>query len=178
MRKNTAIIGIFLIGAIVISSCNNTKRRIVGTWESTDIKTDGKNELVVSDNANDISCGEVSATQKLTADKVTLTIKKDESYLMETRFSGSIDITSTFCSPISIVIDTFVKEEGTWTLVDKKKILFQPKDAKQYECDIIELTKKSLQIKCPCVEDCSIDVLGDNDVDYTLGEWEMNATKR
>ncbi|NPA35178.1 MAG: hypothetical protein GXO48_09650 [Chlorobi bacterium] len=178
MNRNLAIIGALLIGAVVLSSCNNTKRRIVGTWESTDIKIDGKNELVVSDNANAGLCGEANATMKTSFNRVTLTIKKDESYLAESRVSSTITVTYDLCQTQTANLDTFFTEEGAWSLVDKNKILFQPKDGKQYECEIIELTKSSLKLKCPCVEDCAIDVLGDNDVDYTIGDYEMNATKK
>ena len=178
MNKKMLIIGVIVIGSVLVSSCNKTKRRIIGTWESTDNKIDGKNEFVASDTYLDPNCGNLSATLKMRADKVTLTIKKDESYTMETRFTGSVNITSDFCGTGSKSIDSFATEQGTWSLVDKTKILFQPKDAKSYECEIVEVTKSKLQLKCPCVEDCSFDILGDNDIDYTVGDWEINAAKK
>ncbi len=177
MSKGKLIIGTLIIGAIVLSSCKNPKRRLPGTWESRDNRIDGKNELIASDQAGHILCGGVNASMKITFEKITLKINKDESYQAEIRSRTTLDLTYDACPKESLTKDTTINEEGTWTLVDKTKIRFMPKDGKQYECEIVELSKTKLQLKCPCVEDCSLDILGDGDVDYTIGDWEFNGTK-
>ncbi len=177
MKKTLLTVGL-LAFALLVQSCSKPEKRIVGTWKATTVTIDGKQKVTFGDQANDDLCGNISANLSLEIADLILTFTKDKNYQMNMRTLSNYTIDLNVCGDDRGSSDTTMAEEGTWEFVSKEKLMFKSKDGDVYECDVLELKKKSLRLKCPCVRDCEIDLLGDGDIDYTIGYWEGTFSKQ
>ena len=180
MKRNFLVVvgGIAIASISLLVSCAKPEKVIPGTWTITEAKVDGKDELNVTDSGQDPDCGNTTAsvTAKINGGKATF--NEDGTYILTRNVSATFTQNSESCPSFTLPISDVDTTKGTWVVVGKDKLILKESGSnEQAECTIVKLKRKKMVLKCPCTQDCQIDLLEDGDVDYVWQETEFVLEK-
>ncbi|NPA34201.1 MAG: hypothetical protein GXO48_04650 [Chlorobi bacterium] len=179
MKEMKILLSVLWINIVMLSSCVNPERVIPGTWTVTQAKIDGQEEVSVSDEAQDSTCGQMNASVKFKITSGTITFNENGTYTFKTTYSATVSRTTDNCGSYSIPLTQTDTASGTWTLLGKDKIVLKPSNSNtQAECTIVKIKRKKMVITCPCTKDCQVDLLQDGDIDYVWKETEFTMEKQ
>ncbi len=172
---------LFALTFVVLTTtgCKSTEKRLQGEWKVTNVYIDGKEILEIKENYDTWFCGRATDIAKYQMDNGSILFDESGRYRAMIVYILKETVEYQFCNSDNYDEYSATSDEGRWRLIGKDRLeIYTPAYDKTYECTIERLKKKELRLRCPCWKDCSIDLLEDGDVDYTIKEVEIVAVKQ
>ena len=133
---------------VILISCTRTEKRLYGFWKTTSLKLDNQSQLTITENESHPPCGNITGTTTIKAIESYLTFHKDNFYQLSIGLQGQTEIKSDSCPVDKETFKEYYSEYGSWTLLDKNIIFFQPDVGDPYQCTIVSLKKNKLSLDC------------------------------
>ena len=148
IRINLSAVMISIGAIIALSGCSSPEKKLYGFWKTTSLKLDNQSELTITETDSNSYCGNIKGTTIVKVTDSYLTFHKNKFYQLSIGFEVETELKSDSCEGRTEAFKDYYSEYGSWTMLEKDVIFFQPNMGNPYQCTITDVKKKSLSLDC------------------------------